>query len=749
MKQAIMIAVMSMGCASKLSDVNVEDAAPVSESMAGDEFYEALEAEGSTAEPPPLEVEICDGEDNDGDGEVDEGLLLPFYVDEDGDGWGAERVEACTQPEGTAEVSGDCDDTNAEVHPEATETCNDIDDDCDTDIDEGLFSTFFEDGDDDGYGNPAVGVMACAPPEGFVENSDDCDDTNSLVSPETTEVCNGIDDNCDSRVDEGVGSILFPDRDGDGYGDSEAGIISCWDMVDYIDRAGDCDDAAADVNPDAVEACDGVDNDCDGAVDEHAVLGLVEFFVDVDGDGHGTGDAYTGCEVPDGFSSTSDDCDDLNVLRAPSLTETCDGLDNDCDGSVDEDVMSAFYMDADGDGWGAGDAVMACDAPPGAVSTDADCDDTRSETFPGAPELCDDQDNDCNDEVDDEPVDGDTFYDDSDGDGFGDPEGMVTSCERPSGYVASSTDCDPESGDTYPGAPERCDDEDNDCDGVTDEDPVDPLDWFRDLDGDSYGDPDDVITQCDAPLGYVAASGDCDDGLDSVFPGAEEYCNDTDDDCDGDTDEDPVDGDIYYFDDDRDGYGSDSSMLRCDGSTDWVENDDDCNDDDDEIYPGATEDCDGQDQDCDDIIDNDADCRCDQFNWSGSSYMFCDDRKRWHEARDLCEEDGYTLATVNSYAEQVWILDIIRGDYGIDNEPHWIGLNDRTTERWGSRTGWVWRSGEPYSYQAWASSPYYQPDNWGGAEDCVEVNRWEDSAPWNDWNDLSCSNRIRYICEAR
>ena len=93
------------------------------------------------------------------------------------------------------------------------------------------------------------------------------------------------------------------------------------------------------------------------------------------------------------------------------------------------------------------------------------------------------------------------------------------------------------------------------------------------------------------------------------------------------------------------------------------------------------------------------------------------------------------------------MLDTVRYDWRVVNDSHWIGLNDRDWERGSSRSGWAWHSGEASSYEAWADSPYDQPDDYRG-EDCVEINRWSYNPYWNDWNDLDCNDRLRFVCEA-
>jgi len=197
-------------------------------------------------------TEICDGIDNDCDGEIDE-------VDADGDGVGAcfgdcddsdpdvfpGQTEACNglddncngfidegfdqDNDGWTTCAGDCDDGDPLVYPGAFEVCNGRDDDCDGEIDEG----FDQDGD---------GWTTCA---------GDCDDTNPAVHPGAEEVCDGVDNNCNGLIDEGF------DQDGDGF-------TSC---------GGDCDDEDPTVYPGAPELCDGKDNDCDGEVDPQWACG--------------------------------------------------------------------------------------------------------------------------------------------------------------------------------------------------------------------------------------------------------------------------------------------------------------------------------------------------------------------------------------------------------------------------------------------------------------------------------------------
>jgi large repetitive protein len=625
---------------------------------------DGTDCDDTLANAHPGAPEICDAIDNDCDGTIDDGVLLVFYLDGDGDGWGIDTtiVEACTVPEGYAAESGDCDDTDARFHPDAsesdctdpndyncdgsvdyadadsdgyaacadcddtnsaafpgaTELCDGFDDNCDGTIDEDDAIdalTWYRDADGDTFGNESVSYRACHAPEGYVSDDDDCDDTSASSNPAASEVCDDADNNCDGFVDEDSAvdaSTWYRDADGDGFGIGTLLVRSCDVPSGYVDNPDDCDDTVASNNPAASEVCDDADNNCNGVVDEDSAIDAPTWYQDADGDSFGNGTAtYRACQAPTGYVSDQNDCDDAVAANNPAASEVCDDADNNCDGVVDEDSAidaPTWYQDADGDSFGNGTvAYRACQAPTGYVSDQNDCDDAVASNNPAASEVCDDVDNNCDGTIDESAaIDALTWYRDGDGDGFGLPTMLVLACDQPVGYVEDDDDCDDSTFAVNPAAIELCDSTDNNCDGIVDEDSAaDALTWYLDADGDGFGDPTLTYRACHQPEGYDANDDDCNDSAYGINPAASERCDDVDNDCDGTVDEDgAVDASTWYRDVDGDGYGNEASTLTtCDAPEGYVTEDGDCDDDDDAINPEGTEVDDNEDNDCDDIVD--------------------------------------------------------------------------------------------------------------------------------------------------
>jgi hypothetical protein len=376
----------------------------------------------------PSNTETCNLVDDNCDGNVDEGVQNVYYFDNDGDGfgWATNIVLACTAPTGYVSNAEDCDDTVI--------TYQDLDGDgfgsvvmvaCgvtdNTDCNDNQLS--YADNDGDGFG--AGALVAC----GLADNTD-CDDANASVNTAMTEVCNEVDDNCDGVVDEGVENTYYADNDGDGFGDVNNVDQACSQPVGFVVNADDCNDNAltyldADgdgfgvgapiacgalnntdcsdnnnaVYPGAVEVCNGLDDNCSGTTDEGL---LITFFQDTDADGFGNPEVFVdACSQPVGFVLNDTDCNDALSTANPSGTEVCNGIDEDCDGLVDEGVLIIYYADADGDGYGnALDTTLACLDVDGYVLDNTDCNDDNSTAFPGAQEINDDIDNDCDGLID-------------------------------------------------------------------------------------------------------------------------------------------------------------------------------------------------------------------------------------------------------------------------------------------------------------------------------------------------------------
>ncbi len=259
----------------------------------------------------------------------------------------------------------------------------------------------------------------------------------------------------------------------------------------------DCDDYDALVNPDADELCDGVDNDCDGDTDEDDALDAETWYLDSDLDGFGGQETHISCELPDGYSASSEDCNDLDAAVHPLASEACNSADDDCDDTIDEGD------DTDGDGF---DDVCG-----------GDCNDDNANIHPDGTELCDDIDNDCDGEIDGEDALGTVpYWLDDDGDGYGDAANYELACDTPLGYVSNDFDCADDDPTVNPEGTEVCSDfVDNDCDGTAND---------CDLEG--------TVDLADAPLrvlggredasfGYAVHGGDANgDGWSDLLIGA-------------------------------------------------------------------------------------------------------------------------------------------------------------------------------------------------------------------------------------
>lgn len=416
--------------------------------------------------------EDCDGLDGDDDPSLTAGTST-WYRDRDEDGYGDPDSETstCSEPAGYVSNNDDCDDGDDNIHPGGVEICDsdDSDEDCDGRSDDRDSSatgktTWYQDNDSDGYGASGT-TTACDLPSGYADNDLDCDDGSSSVHPGAAEVCDedDTDEDCNGSADDSDTSASgkttwYVDSDADGYGTSSSSMSACDTPSGYVASDKDCDDSDPEISPAATEVCDAddTDEDCDGSSDDSTAAGKSVWYRDADGDGYGaSGSTTSACDVPSGYVSNSDDCDDSSTSVSPGATEVCDSsnTDEDCDGAADDDDSSAvgettWYRDSDGDNYGtSATSISACDRSSGYVSNDDDCDDSDVAISPDGSEVCNDEDDDCDGLVDaaDPSVDStteSTWYADADGDGYGDAAVSYGGCEAPSGYVTDDSDCD-------------------------------------------------------------------------------------------------------------------------------------------------------------------------------------------------------------------------------------------------------------------------------------------------------------------
>ena len=209
--------------------------------------------------------------------------------------------------------------------------------------------TFYQDNDKDGYGNNSVTLKGCTAPGGYVAQGGDCNDNDAAIHTPVT---------------------YYRDGDGDGFGDPNTTTIACQSTPPqgYVTNSSDCNDSQ-------------------------------KLYRDSDGDGYGS-NTLVAC----GGVTNNTDCDDTKAAVHPGAAEICgNGIDDNCNGQVDENctVTTTYYLDNDKDGYGNPNvSTTATSPPPGYVINNTDCNDNDNTIYPGAPELCDSKDNNCNGTVD-------------------------------------------------------------------------------------------------------------------------------------------------------------------------------------------------------------------------------------------------------------------------------------------------------------------------------------------------------------
>ena len=439
-----------------------------------------------------------------------------WYLDADADGYYVSTTSACTSPgagyTSTAGINGDCNDAAASVHVGATEICgNGIDEDCSgadlscgnagcTDatacnynssatIDDGSCTyaslSYFSDLDGDGFGSGLSTLFCSDPGVGYSNNDLDCDDLLASINPNSTESCNGVDDNCNGEIDEFVTNTYYADVDSDGFGDVNTSVQDCAAPVGFVSNFDDCDDAF-----------------------------ITYLDADNDGEGSSTLDA---CGVYNNL-----DCNDSNPGINTNATEFCgNNIDENCDG-VDEvctgipgctdntacnydaaatqnngscTYATVWYLDADADGYYVSTQSACVNPGAGYSSTmgvSGDCDDTSASINAAATEICGDGiDQNC--------------------------DGLDEACAIPG--CTDATACNYEPVATQ---------DDGSC--------TYSIDWYLDLDVDGYA--SEILNACFSPgvdyTSTVLPLIDCDDTDASINPGATDVCeNGVDEDCSG------------------------------------------------------------------------------------------------------------------------------------------------------------------------------------------------------------------------
>jgi hypothetical protein len=716
------------------------------------------------------EGDICDADD-DGDGEDDLTDNCPVISNNDqlnfdGDSLG----DACdTDDDNDGSIDTvDCAPLNNTIRPGAAETTGDgVDQNCDGS------ELCFLDNDNDGF-RPGTGSST------LVSVDADCDDTREALATEPTADCNdsvstvfpgatevigdGIDQNCDT--DE----LCFLDNDNDNFRPLiPATIVSddldCLDAREATatDPATDCNDDISTVNPGATEACNTVDDDCDGAIDEGV---LTTWYRDIDGDTWGNPGfgVVQACTRPATYAAVraQDDCNDNASSVFPGATEVCDEQDNDCDGATDEGVQQTFYRDLDGDTYGraASGAVSACSAPAGYVTSQSDCNDSNGAINPVATEICDAADNDCDGLVNEAPSSStsgtltqNSWTGSAGARNVGTCRDQIQTCNISGNWLTTQTQLLP--------VAEVCDNLDNNCNGTRDE----------------------AITQsCYTGPGGTQNVGPCRGGTATCSAGSfgacigqvtpvAEVCDNTDNDCDNVID----DGvrPTWYQDSDGDGYGGSTSSSSCTSpGVSWITTGGDCDDANSRRTPGRAEICDGLDNDCNgsfptanrplgngssgnrvveyssacaswanNVSDND---ECFGWSYNGRGYMLCHYHESWDNARTRCTERGMDLIIMNDQAENTALINEFHAQDRQNWDHLWIGA--RETNAGSSSFNWVNGTSAmagvaPFTNWRTTSSNTSITD---GAR--IYQSSRTDSPPWR-WEPNTLGTGQEFICE--
>jgi hypothetical protein len=544
----------------------------------------------------PAAIEVFNGIDDNCNNTVDEGFTpITYYLDNDGDGVGGNTFVVGINSPGPNYVltTGDCNDNSAAMYPGNTETCDNLDNDCDASVDEGLiFLTYFQDSDGDTYGNLAVTLSACSAPQGYVLNSTDCNDQNSAINPGAQDIPgNGIDEDC-SGLDapivplilglyEFTGASACPVTSNLVTSQPVNALFSPFSNLGVI-----CSPTANVFSASAWNLSNTIDlnqyNEFSVVADSCFGLNLSSFAFNHRTSSTGGSptwilrsslDNFT-TNIGSGLSGNNGNVVlDDTVLLSPAFLNIYQvtfrlyltnigavgstwRVDNvSVYGNVVATAPQFYYADMDGDGFGdAANTLLSCTLPAGYSTNNTDCDDSNAQINPNT-----------------------IWFLDGDQDGFGNPNNSIISCLTPPGAVLNGDDCD----DT------------NNQLNLVDM-------YYVDADGDGFGDEATGVETCAQPANTVTVGGDCDDADSTVYPGAMELCDGIDNNCNSSIDEGLI-FNTYFVDADNDFFGTGAGESLCeDPGVGYVLMGGDCDDTDSTIYPGATE-----------VLDNGIDENCD------------------------------------------------------------------------------------------------------------------------------------------